>query len=416
MELDILRSLFAAAVQAANPRCVLPAALPEKPAGRCVVVGAGKAAALMAQIVDQCWPDVALSGVVVTRYGHGVPAGRITVLEAGHPVPDAASEIAARRILAAVRGLNPNDLVLALMSGGGSAVMALPIEGLTLAAKQSVTRALLQSGAGIRDINAVRRGLSAIKGGRLALASAPARVTTLAISDVPGDDPAMIGSGPTVAGPTPPDVVRALLERYRIHVSAELACALANAGEVRRGANRVGDYRLIATPVMALQAAASLALASGYAPLILGDAIEGEAREVGRVLAGIALSCRQHGVPARPPCVLLSGGETSVTIGPGQTGQGGRNMECLLAMALELDGAPGIWSLAADTDGIDGSADAAGAVISPDTLTRAQSIGLSVRSSLDRHDCYNFFAAMGDLMVTGPTLTNVNDFRAVLIS
>jgi len=415
MELDVLRRLFEAAVQAANPSHVLPSALPEKPVGRCVVVGAGKSAALMAQVVDRSWPDVALSGVVVTRYGHTVPAGRIAVLEAGHPVPDAASEIAARRILTAVRGLGPDDLVLALMSGGGSAVMALPVDGVTLAAKQSLTRALLHSGAGITDINVVRRGLSAIKGGRLASAASPARMTTLAISDVPGDDPAMIASGPTVPGPTPANVVRELLLRYRIDVPTEVEIALAKSAQGDPDSNPVGDYRLVATPLMALQAAANVALAAGYSPLILGDAIEGEAREVGRVLAGIAMSCRRHGVPVRPPCVLLSGGETIVTMGSAPAGQGGRNMECLLAMALQLDGAPGIWALAADTDGIDGMSEAAGAVISPGMLAQAAAMGLSGRSSLDRHDSYSFFAAVDALVKPGPTLTNVNDFRAVLI-
>jgi hydroxypyruvate reductase len=416
MESGILRNLFAAAVQAADPRRVVPAALPEKPVGRCVVVGAGKSAALMAQVVDQNWPDVALSGVVVTRYGHAVPAGRIEVLEAGHPIPDAASERAARRILAAVRGLTPNDLVLALMSGGGSAVLALPVDGISLAAKQSLTRALLHSGAGITEINAVRRGLSAIKGGRLAFAAAPARVTTLAISDVPGDDPAMIASGPTVSGPTPANVVREILVRYRIQVPAEVERALLMTDQIIASSNEIGDYRLVATPKLALEAAANVARGSGFLPMILGDAVEGEARDVGKVLAGIALSCGQHGVPARPPCVLLSGGETTVTMAAEPAGQGGRNMECLLGMALQLDGAPRIWALAADTDGIDGMSDAAGAIISPDTLARATAMGLSGRASLDRHDCYSFFAAVDALVVTGPTLTNVNDFRAVLIT
>jgi hydroxypyruvate reductase len=294
--------------------------------------------------------------------------------------------------------------------------LALPVDGISLAAKQSLTRALLHSGAGITEINAVRRGLSAIKGGRLAFAAAPARVTTLAISDVPGDDPAMIASGPTVSGPTPANVVREILVRYRIQVPAEVERALLMTDQIIASSNEIGDYRLVATPKLALEAAANVARGSGFLPMILGDAVEGEARDVGKVLAGIALSCGQHGVPARPPCVLLSGGETTVTMAAEPAGQGGRNMECLLGMALQLDGAPRIWALAADTDGIDGMSDAAGAIISPDTLARATAMGLSGRASLDRHDCYSFFAAVDALVVTGPTLTNVNDFRAVLIT
>jgi hydroxypyruvate reductase len=412
MELALLRRLFAAAVRAADPRHVLPPALPEKPKGRCIVVGAGKSAALMAQVVDAAWPDVALSGVVVTRHGHAVPAGRIAVLQAGHPVPDAASEAAARRILASVAGLGPDDLVLALISGGGSAVMALPAPGLTLADKRAVTQALLRSGASIAEMNAVRRRLSAIKGGRLAAAAAPARVVTLAISDVPGDDPATIASGPTVPEPADAPPVTDILARYDIRLPPSAAAALARPANI----GPAPDFRLIATPAMALHAAAREARTAGMSALILGDALEGEAREVGRVLAGIALACRRHGTPATPPCVLLSGGETTVTIGAGPTGQGGRNMECLLGMLLQLDAAPGIWALAADTDGIDGTEDAAGAVIAPDTLARARAAGFDARSMLARHDSYGLFAALNDLVITGATLTNVNDFRAVMIA
>jgi hydroxypyruvate reductase len=412
MELTLLRKLFLAAVRAADPRHVLSPALPDKPHGRCVVVGAGKAAALMAQVVDQTWADVKLSGVVVTRYGHAVPAGRIDVLQARHPVPDQASEDAARNILGRVSGLDSSDLVLFLLSGGASAVMALPAPGLTLADKQAVTSALLSSGANIAEMNAVRRRLSGIKGGRLAAAAAPARVVTLAISDVPGDDPAVIGSGPTVADPTTPDLVDDILVRYRITVPPAAAAAIA------RGSPDLPppDFRLIASPASALRAAAVAAADCGVQALILGDALEGEAREVGRAMAGIARGCRTHASPASPPCVLLSGGETTVTIGPGPFGRGGRNMEFAAAMALQLDGATGIWALAADTDGIDGTEDAAGATIDPTTLARARTAGLDARKMLRGHDSYSLFAGLGDLVVTGPTLTNVNDFRAVLIT
>jgi glycerate 2-kinase len=411
-----LRSLFDAALAAADPRMVLPPALPPRPKGRCVVVGAGKSAALMAQIVDQAWPDVALSGVVVTRYGHTLPgalAGRIAVLQAAHPVPDAAGERAARCILAAVAGLGPDDLVLALISGGGSALLALPAPGLTLADKQAVTRLLLHSGATIADMNAVRRHLSAIKGGRLAAACGAARVVTLAISDVPGDDPAMIASGPTWIGSAPPaDLAPDAL--VRLGLPRGFAPAPAPALRPR------DRFVCIATPAMSLHAAAQAARAQGVTPLILGDALEGESRELGRVMAGIALSCATHGRPAAAPVVLLSGGETTVTIGQTRPGSGGRNTEFLLALALQLarqpKGAPAkIAALACDTDGIDGTEDAAGAIVLADTLVRARSQGLDARAMLDAHDSYSLFAALGDLVKTGPTLTNVNDFRAVFI-
>ncbi len=402
----LLRTLFDAALAAADPRLVLPPALPARPPrphARCVVVGAGKAAALMAQVVDQAWADVALSGVVVTRYGHAVPAGRIAVLQAGHPVPDANSEHAARTILAACTGLTKDDLVLALISGGGSALLALPAPGLSLAAKQAITQRLLHAGATIAEINTIRRRFSAIKGGALAAAAGPAPVMTLAISDVPGDDPALIASGPTWAGPPSAEGAEAILARYGI------AAVLP---PLHKLPPRPQDsFHLIATPALSLAAAASAARAAGVAPLILGDALQGEAREAGRVLAGVALSCRRHGHPAAPPCVLLSGGETTVTIGQAASGRGGRNTEFLLALALELAGAPGITALACDTDGIDGTEDAAGAIATPDTLAR----GLTARAMLDRHDSYSLFAGLGDLVVTGPTLTNVNDFRAILI-
>jgi glycerate 2-kinase len=413
-----LRAAFDAAVAAADPRRVLALHLPPPPAGRCIVVGAGKSAAVMAAALEDAWADVPLSGVVVTRYGHAVPTRHIKVLESSHPVPDAAGEAAARRILAAVRGLGPDDLVVALISGGASALMPLPAAGLTLADKQAVNRALLASGATIAEMNCVRKHLSAIKGGRLAAAAAPARVLTLAISDVPGDDPAVIGSGPTVPDPTSFAEARAILARYGItpapHIAAHLAAA---AGETPKpGELPHAEFRLIATPMMALRAAADAARGLGLAPLILGDALEGESREVGTVLAGIARAVRAHGTPLPPPALLLSGGETTVTIGTGPAGHGGRNSEFLLALAVALAGAPGIWALAGDTDGIDGSEDAAGAVVAPDTLARARAQGLDPAALLAGHDSYTLFAALGDLIVTGPTLTNVNDFRAVLVA
>ena len=412
MEFTFLRTLLDAAIAAADPRIVLAPALPRKPTGRCMVVGAGKAAAAMAQAVDRAWPDVALSGVVVTRHGHAVPAGRIDVLEAAHPVPDATSMVAAARILAAVRGLDAGDLVLFLVSGGGSAVMALPAPGVTLAEKQAVTRALLGCGATIAEINTVRRRLSAIKGGRLAAAVAPARLVTLAISDVPGDLPELIASGPTVADTSAADAAPALLARYGIDMSPAVAAAFARPAPILADA----DFRLIATPLLSLQAAAARAAQAGITPLILGDALEGEARETVRVLAGMALACKAHHKPARPPCVLLSGGETTVTIGAAPHGKGGRNTEFLAALALQLHGASGIWALAADTDGIDGTEDAAGARLAPHSLAAALARGLDARRMLDAHDSYSLFEALGDLIVTGPTLTNVNDFRAILIA
>ena len=413
----LLRAVFDAAVAAADPRHVLPAHLPEKPAGRCIVVGGGKSAALMAAALEDAWPDVPLEGTVVTRYGHAVPTSRIEVIEAAHPVPDANSERGASRLLERVRGLTANDLVLALISGGGSALLALGAPGITLADKQAVNRALLASGATIGEMNTVRKHLSAIKGGRLAQAAAPARVVTLAISDVPGDDPAVIASGPTVADPTSFADARAILARYAIAppqaVAAHLAAA---AGETPKPGSLAGSFRLIATPMMALRAAAATARAAGVTPLILGDALEGESREMGTVMAGIARAVRAHGEPLAAPELLLSGGETTVSIGAGPAGRGGRNTEFLLALAVALDGAPGIWAIAGDTDGIDGTEDAAGAVIGPDTLAQARAAGLDPRALLAAHDSYRLFDAVGALVRTGPTLTNVNDIRAVLVT
>jgi hydroxypyruvate reductase len=429
----LLRAAFDAAVRAADPRAVLAAHLPDKPRGRCVVVGMGKAAATMAQALETAWPDVDLSGVVVTREGHAVPTRRIDVLEASHPVPDSRSAAGARRLLEAVRGLGPEDLVVALVSGGGSALAALPAPGLTLADKRVVNKALLESGAAIGEMNTVRKHLSAIKGGRLAAAAAPARVVTMTISDVPGDDPGVIASGPTVADPTTYADARAIVNRFGIVLPPAAAARLeAGADETPKPGSLAEDVRMIATPAMALAAAAAVARQAGVTPLILGDALEGEAREAGTLLAGIAKSVRMHGVPVAAPALLLSGGETTVTIGRSaagtigrsaagtigrdKPGRGGRNTEFLLALAVALGGERGIWALAGDTDGIDGTEDAAGAIVTPDTLARARVGSLDPRAMLTQHDSYSLFAAIGDLVVTGPTLTNVNDIRAILIS
>jgi hydroxypyruvate reductase len=412
----LLRALFDAAVAAALPTQRLIDALPPPPRGRTVVVGAGKAAAAMARVVEDAWP-APLDGLVVTRYGHGAPTRRIEVIEAGHPHPDEASQRAAARILDLARGLAADDLLLCLVSGGGSALMALPAPWLTLADKQAVTRALLRSGAAIDEINCVRKHLSAIKGGRLAAAAFPAPTLALLISDVPGDDPAVIASGPTVADPTTFAEARAVLDRHGIVPPPAVARHLAEAADEtpKPGDPRLVHSRavLVATPQDALEAAAAEARRLGYAPLILGNAIEGEAREVARVHAGIIRQVRRFGQPLAPPCVLLSGGETTVTVRG--TGRGGRNAEFLLALAVALAGAPGVSALACDTDGIDGVEDNAGAIITPDTLARAAALGLDARVLLADNDSYGFFAALGDLIVTGPTRTNVNDFRAILI-
>ena len=413
-----LRGMFDAAVVAADPRQMLAKYLPERPkSGRCIVVGAGKAAAVMAAALEDAWPDVQLSGVVVTRYGHAVPTRQITVLEAAHPRPDANSEAAARQILAAVQGLTADDLVIALISGGGSALLALPAHGLTLADKQAVNTALLACGATIGEMNVIRKHLSGIKGGRLAAAAAPARLITLAISDVPGDDPGVIASGPTVPDTSTFADARALVARYKLQLPDAVTARLAqNGDETPKPGSFTPDYRMIATPAMALHAAAAAARGFGLAPLILGDALEGESRELGIILAGMARSMRDHGLPLAGPAVLLSGGETTVTIRDGKAGQGGRNTECMLGLAVALGGTPCIWAAAGDTDGIDGTEDAAGAIVTPDTLARARAARLDPRALLDAHDSYRLFAGIGDLIRTGPTLTNVNDIRAVLVA
>jgi glycerate 2-kinase len=414
-----LRTLFDTAVAAADPRTVLARHLPPKPThGRCIVVGGGKSAAVMAAALEDAWPDVALEGTVVTRYGHAVPTKRIEVIEASHPVPDANSERGAKRLLERVKGLTKDDLVIALMSGGASALLAAPVPGLTLADKQAINRALLACGANITEMNCVRKHLSAIKGGRLAAAAAPARVVTLAISDVPGDDPAVIGSGPTVPDATTFAHARALIDRYGITLPASVAARLAGDDDEtpKPGSLPRTEFHMIATPMMALDAMAAKAHTLGLAPLILGDALEGEASQMGTVMAGIARSVRAHGQPLRPPCVLLSGGETTVTMSGEGGGKGGRNTTFLLGLAIALDAAPGIWATAGDTDGIDGMDEIAGAVLTPDTLARARALGLDPRAMLAGHDSHGFFGAIGDLIVTGPTLTNVNDIRAILIA
>jgi glycerate 2-kinase len=420
MERALLRRMFEAAVEAAEPGSCVPPHLPEPPAGRTVVVGAGKAAAAMARAVEAHWPpDRPLSGLVVTRYGHGVgPLERIQVVEASHPVPDAAGLAAAARILDLARGLGPEDLALCLISGGGSALLALPAPGIELADKQAVNRALLRSGAGIRDMNCVRKHLSAIKGGRLAAAAAPARVVSLIISDVPGDDPSVIASGPTVPDLTTLADARAVLKRFSIipppSVEARLSDPAAETPKPGDPAFARTLTRVIAAPQASLEAAAEVARKAGVEPLILGDAIEGEAAEAGRVMAGIARQAAVHRQPAPPPCVLISGGETTVTVRG--RGRGGRNVEFLLALAVQLDRLAGVHALAADTDGVDGAEEVAGAIIAPDTLSRAENLGISAKDRLADNDGHGFFAALGDQIVTGPTLTNVNDFRAILIN
>ena len=414
-----LRDLFDTAVAAADPRTVLARHLPPKPvSGRCIVVGGGKSAAVMAAALEDAWPDVALEGTVVTRYGHAVPTRRIEVIEASHPVPDANSERGAKRLLERVQGLTRDDLVIALMSGGASALLAAPVPGLTLADKQAINRALLVCGANITEMNAVRKHLSAIKGGRLAAAAAPARVVTLAISDVPGDDPAVIGSGPTVPDATTFEQARALIARYGITPPPAVAARLARDDDEtpKPGSLTNIDFRMIATPMMALDAMAAKAHTLGLTPMILGDALEGEAEQMGIVLAGIARSIQTHGQPVTRPAVLLSGGETTVTMTGKSSGAGGRNTTFLLGLAIALDGAAGIWATAGDTDGIDGMDDIAGALLAPDTLARARAAGMDARAMLAGHDSHGFFGALNDLIVTGPTLTNVNDIRAVLIA
>ncbi|EYS97530.1 hydroxypyruvate reductase [Cupriavidus sp. SK-4] len=412
----LLRDLFDTAVASVSASHCLPPHLPTPPKGRTVVIGAGKAAAAMAQAVEANWQGE-LSGLVVTRYGHGADCQRIEVVEAAHPVPDEAGARAAQRMVELVQGLTADDLVLCLISGGGSALLAAPAPGLTLADKQAVNKALLKSGASIGEMNCVRKHLSALKGGRLALHCAPARVETLLISDIPGDDPTLIASGPTLPDATTCADALAVIAKYGIEVPANVRAYLeSGAGETPKpGDARFEGHRnvTLATAQQSLEAAAARARELGYEAHILSDCIEGEAREVAEVHAAIARQVAQRGQPFSKPCVILSGGETTVTVRG--KGRGGRNAEFLLALAVALDGLAGVHAIAGDTDGIDGSEDNAGALLSPDTLTRATARGLSARAHLDNNDGYGFFAGVDDLIVTAPTRTNVNDFRAILI-
>lgn len=409
--------MFDAAIASAQPSRCIPPHLPEPPRGRMLVIGAGKASAAMARAVEQSWRGGSLSGLVVTRYGYAVPCEHIEILEAAHPVPDAAGMRAAERMLELVAHLSADDLVLCLISGGGSALLPLPAPGLTLDMKQRVSRALLASGATISEMNCVRRHLSGIKGGRLAAACHPARVLSLLISDVPGDRPVDIASGPTVGDPTTCADALNIGRRYGI----DLPPAILELLQSGRGESvKPDDPRLaragasiIAAPQMALEAAAAAAREEGIAVHIMGDAIEGEARDVGKVFAGIAHQVAERGGPFSAPCILLSGGETTVTVRG--TGRGGRNVEFLLSLGVALEGHRRIHALAGDTDGVDGQEEIAGAYLSPDSLERARILGLKAQDMLANNDAHSFFGALHDSVITGPTLTNVNDFRAILI-
>lgn len=411
----LLRAMFDAAVAAADPMICVPPNLPSPPKGRLVVVGAGKASARMAQAVETHWSGP-LEGVVVTRYGHGAPCETIKIIEASHPVPDAAGVAATEEILSAVSDLTEDDLVLALISGGGSALLTAPAGDITLDEKRAINQALLKSGAAIGEMNTVRKHLSAVKGGGLAAAAHPARVLALMISDVPGDEPGVIASGPTVGTETTAADARALLERYGILITPSVQAHLDSGnGPPSPDDPRLAgvENRVIAAPQLSLEAAAKVALKAGVTPMILGDAIEGESRDVAKVHAGIAAQVLRHGQPLAAPCVLISGGETTVTLRG--NGRGGRNVEFLLALAVALDGTPRISAVAGDTDGIDGAEEIAGALVRPDTLERARGLGIDPIASLGNNDGHSFFEVLKDQIVTGPTLTNVNDFRAVLI-
>lgn len=413
---ELLRRMFGAAVESAQPALCVPPHLPPRPRGRMVVIGAGKASAAMARAVEK-HIDGPLEGLVVTRYGHAVACDRIEIVEAAHPVPDAAGADAAHRIQEKVAGLTADDLVLCLISGGGSALLAAPAPGLTLAEKQAVNHTLLRSGATISEMNCVRRHLSAVKGGRLAAACYPAKVVTLLISDVPGDDPVDIASGPTIADPTTCDDALAILRRYAIHVPPNVHRLLQSreAETVKPADPRLVacETHIVATPQMALETAAQTARAAGVPAYILSDRLQGEARDVGTVLAAIALQIAERGQPIAPPCVLLSGGETTVTVRG--DGRGGRNVEFLLSLALTLNGHNRIHAIAADTDGADGLEEIAGGLLAPDSLQRAWRAGVNPREALDNNNAHRFFEALNDSVVTGPTHTNVNDFRAILI-
>ncbi len=412
----LLRAMFDAAVAAAQPALCLPPHLPRPPKGRTIVIGAGKASAAMARALEDHWPGP-LEGLVVTRYGYEVPCQRIEIVQAAHPVPDAAGLQATERIRALVTGLTQDDLVIALISGGGSSLLVAPGDGLTLADKQAINAALLKSGATISEMNCVRRHLSSVKGGRLAALCHPAKLLTLLISDVPGDKPMDIASGPTVADTSTCQDALDLIDRYQIALPAPVRALLESAqGEsIKPGDPRLAqlDTQIITAPQIALEAAAKVARDAGLTPYILGDSLEGEARDVGKTLAGITRQVVVHGQPFKPPCVLLSGGETTVTLRG--KGRGGRNVEFLLSLAVALDGQAGVFALAADTDGVDGAEEIAGAFATPDTISRAWGLGLNPRTSLDSNDAHTFFQALGDSVITGPTLTNVNDFRAIVI-
>ncbi len=428
-----LRHLFDVAVKRALPLENTAAYLPTPPkTGRTIVIGAGKAGGSMAQAVEALWPqDAPMQGLVVTRYHHIPPLPeslkglkqRIEIIEAAHPVPDAAGLQASERMLAMLQGLSANDLVLCLISGGGSALLTLPADGLTLEDKQRINKALLKSGANISEMNCVRKHLSRIKGGRLAAACAPARVVTLTISDVPGDDPSIIASGPTVPDATTCAEALAILKRYNIDVPAGVLAQLESGvletpkpGDALFNGHEV---HMTATPQQSLEAAAATARAAGLKAYILSDEMEGESREVGKVHAALARAVAKGTGAFEKPCVILSGGETTVTVRPlrdgAANGRGGRAGEFCMGLALALQGQSGVYALAADTDGIDGVEDNAGAFVAPDTLMRASAQGMKVDDHLDRNDAYGYFSPLDDLVVTGPTYTNVNDFRALLI-
>jgi glycerate 2-kinase len=414
---ELLRSMFMAAIESAQPQHTIPSWLPDNRKGKLVVIGAGKASAAMARAVEDNW-EGELSGLVITRYGYSVPCRSIEIVEASHPVPDMAGLEAAKRILSLAESLTSDDTVLCLISGGGSSLLALPPEGMSLDEKQKINRELLRSGATISEMNCVRRHLSSVKGGRLAAACFPAKVITLLISDVPGDDPSDIASGPTVADPTTCKDALDILNRYSITIP-DAARKLLETGygeSIKSDDERLKhcETHLISTPSMALKAAADLAHQHGIATYILSDSLEGEARDVGKVLAGIARQTSRTGHPFPKPCLLLSGGETTVTVKG--SGRGGRNVEFLLSLAIELQGETGIWAIAGDTDGVDGLEEIAGGLFTPDTLPRARTLGINPRANLDNNDGHTFFETLGDSVVTGPTLTNVNDFRCILIT
>jgi glycerate 2-kinase len=434
-----LEYLYQAAVRRALPQHNTAAFLPPPPKGRTIVLGAGKAGGSMAHAVEALWPaDAPLEGLVVTRYGHVPPRPRgvkqrIEIVQASHPVPDEAGLNAARRILAMAHEAARDDLVLCLISGGGSSLLTLPAEGLTLHEKQQINQELLDSGASIGEMNCVRKHLSRIKGGRLAAACAPAQVVTLAISDVPGDDPSVIGSGPTVPDASSCADAIVILQRYGIEVPGAIMSLLEQGAlETPKPGDEVfagHAVHLIATPQQSLEAAADAARAAGVEAHILSDEMEGESREVAKVHAALARSVARKGQPFRKPCIILSGGETTVTLqrrreaeragssayAPVKAGRGGRAGEFCMGLTQALQGEPAVWALAADTDGIDGVEDNAGAFVAPDTLARGLAQGMKVAAYLDRNDAYGYFSALGDLVITGPTHTNVNDFRAVLI-